>query len=193
MVGRFVSRPKPGRIRENADGEVIFRGSEGLWLTLAGVAVLVGVMAIWLVISTIASQGVGASVTPILVGLGISAFLLLGAWFARGQRREVVLDGNGVTVRTREGRVTHHLAWEQVTRIESRFLPSHPLQPGIMLHCVDGTSHFIDPLQVYDTSTLVFEAERRKKIADEAARAARLMEHRSVGDTDPGEAVNAET
>ena len=49
-----------------------------------------------------------------------------------------------------------------------------------MLHCADGTSHFIDPLQVHDTGTLVFEAQRRKKLADDAARAANLMGQRNV-------------
>ena len=43
------------------------------------------------------------------------------------------------------------------------------------LFYADGTSHFIDPLQVHDTSTLVFEAQRRKKLADDAIRAANLV------------------
>jgi hypothetical protein len=175
MVGRFLAKPKPGRIEENAAGEVIFRGSEGLWMTLVGVAGLVGVMAIWVVISTIASDGFGASVVPFLIGVGVSLFLLLGAWFARSQRREVVVDVIGLTVRTREGRVKTHLPWAQITKIEPRPLPSHPTQPAIMLHCNDGTSHFIDPLQVHDTSTLVFEAQRRKKLADDTIRAANLV------------------
>jgi hypothetical protein len=180
MVGRFMAKPKPGRVEENAAGEVIFRGSEGLWKTLLGVAALVGLMAIWVVVGTIASDGFGASVVPFLIGVGVCLFLLLGAWFARGQRREVVVDGSGLTVRTREGQVKTRLPWAQITRIEPRPLPSHPTQPAIMLHCADGTSHFIDPLQVHDTGTLVFEAQRRKKLADDAARAANLMGQKNV-------------
>ena len=184
MVGRFLAKPKPGRIEENAAGEVIFRGSEGLWMTLVGVAALVGAMAIWVVISTIASDGFGASVVPFLIGVGVSLFLLLGAWFARSQRREVVVDGGGLTVRTREGRVKTHLPWAQITKIEPRPLPGHPTQPAIMLHCTDGTSHFIDPLQVHDTSTLAFEAQRRKKLADDTLRAANLMAQNAARDAE---------
>jgi hypothetical protein len=170
MVGRFLAKPKPGRIKENADGEVIFRGSEGLWGTLVAVAALVGVLAIWVAVSTIASGRGGESVAPFLVGVGVCLFLLLGAWFARTQRREVVVDAEGLRVRTRDGQVKQRVTWAEVSRIESRFLPSHPTQPGVVVHCVDGSSHFIDPLQVYDTSTLVYEAQRRKKLADDAIR-----------------------
>jgi hypothetical protein len=175
MVGRFLAKPKPGRVQENAAGEVIFRGSEGLWMTLVAVAGVIGMLALWVLIGSIGSAGVDQSLAPVLVGLGVSVFLLLGAWFARTQRREVVVDADGLKVRTREGQVKQEVTWGQVSRIESRFLPSHPTQPGVMLHCVDGSSHFIDPLQVYDTSTLVYEAQRRKKLAEEAARAANIQ------------------
>jgi hypothetical protein len=131
-------------------------------------------------------------VVPFLIGVGVSVFLLLGAWFARGQRREVMVDTTGLTVRTREGQVKQHVTWAQITKIESRFLPSHPTQPAIVVHCTDGTSQFIDPLQVHDTSTLVYEAQRRKKLAAEAARAANLKGHRPPAEAEPGEAANAE-
>lgn len=191
MVGRFLAKPKVGRVEENAAGEVIFKGSEGLWLTLIGVAGLVGVMAIWVVISTTVSDGFGAGVAPFLIGVGVSLFLVLGAWFARTQRREVVIDGVGLTVRTREGKIKTHLPWGQISKIEPRPLPSHPTQPAIMLHCKDGTSHFIDPLQVHDTNTLVFEAQRRKKLADDAARAANLIAQSRTSGADEGEARGA--
>lgn len=191
MVGRYLWRPKPERITENAAGEVIFRGSEGLWLTLVGVAALVGVMAIWFIVSTSASEGVGPNMLQFLIGAALSILMLLGAWFARNQRREVVVDGTGLTVRTRERQVKRHVAWEQLTRIESRFLPSHPTQPAIMLHCADGTTQFIDPLQVHDTSTLLYEAQRRKKNFDDAAQAAKLMERQSAKGADTGGGTKA--
>jgi hypothetical protein len=187
MVGRFAAKPKRRRVRENAAGEVIFRGSEGLWLTLVGVAALVALMTAWVLISTVASEGAGAAIGPLLIGGGLSALLLLGAWFARAQRREVVVDGGGLTVRTREGVVKLHLDWAQVVKIESRPMPSHPTQPAVVLHCADGTSHFIDPLQVHDTGTLLGEAQRRKKLADDAARVANLQGTRPGPDV-PGDA-----
>ena len=175
MVGRFFAKPKPGRIKENEAGEVVFRGSEGLWLMLVGVTVLIALLTLWVIIASLAAGDAGEVVGPLLISGGLCTFLLLGAWFARAQRREIVVDSAGLTVRTREGRTKTQLTWAQLARIESRFLPSHPTQPAVVFHCTDGTSHFIDPLQVHDTSTLVWEAQRRKKIVDDAAHAARLQ------------------
>ena len=180
MVGRFLAKPKPGRIKENEAGEVIFRGSEGLWMMLVGVAALVAALSLWVVIGSLVAGDAGEIGWPILIGGGVCAFLLLGAWFARTQRREIVVGSDGLTMRTREGQEKLRLTWSQIVRIESRFLPSHPTQPAIMFHCADGTSHFIDPLQVHDTSTLIWEAQRRKKVADDAARAATLQGRRSA-------------
>lgn len=172
MVGRFAGGPKGRPVAANAAGEVVFRGSDGLWLTLAVVAALVAGMTAWLVISTAAEGGgIGWS---LLIGGGLALFLALGAWFARGQRREVVVDGGGLAVRTREGAVKVRLAWAEVARIESRPMPGSPTRPAVLFHLADGTSHFIDPLQVHDTASLLAESQRRKKQADDAARAAGL-------------------
>ena len=189
MVGRFIARPKPGRIKENEEGQVLFRGSEGLWLILIGVAALILIMTIWVVVNSIVTADTGEIPGALIIGGGLCLFLLLGSWFARSQRREIVVDAEGLIMRTREGKEKLRLTWAQIVRIESRFLPSHPTQPAIMFHCADGTSHFIDPLQVYDTSTLIWESERRKKIADETTRAANLQTSRRAGP--PGKADSA--
>ena len=180
MVGRLIHKPKPGKIKENESGEVIFRGSEGLWLVLVGVTGLIVALTLWVIIASLASGETDEIGGPLLVGGGVSAVLLLGAWFARTQRREIVVTTDGLLMRTREGQEKLRLTWAQLGRIESRFLPSHPTQPAIVFHCVDGTSHFIDPLQVHDTSTLLWEAQRRKKIADDTAAAAKLQAKRNA-------------
>ena len=180
MVGRLIHKPKPGNIKENESGEVVFRGSEGLWMVLVGVTGLIVVLTLWVIIASFASGETDEIGGPLLVGGAVSVVLLLGAWFARTQRREIVVSADGLIVRTREGQVKLRLTWAQIARIESRFLPSHPTQPAIMFHCVDGTSHFIDPLQVHDTSTLIWEAQRRKRIADDTAAAAKLQAKRDA-------------
>ena len=172
MVGRFTAKPKQGKTEENATGEVIFRGSENLWITLSVIAALVALLTAWVVLSTLPGEGTGAVGGPLLIGGGLIAVLLLGVWFARTQRREVVVDGDGLALRTREGQEKFRLVWTQVSRIETRTLPSNPTRPAIVIHCADGTAHFIDPVQVHDTRALLGEVQRRKKNADDAARAA---------------------
>jgi len=172
MVGRFTAKSKRGTTQEDSTSEVVFRGSDSLWLTLAVIAALVLLLTAWVVLSTLPGEGFGAVVAPLLIGGGLSVVLLLGVWFARTQRREVVVDSAGLKLRTREGGVKVELAWPQVIRIETRTLPSNPTRPAIVLHCADGTAHFIDPVQVHDTRALLGEVQRRKKNADDAARAA---------------------
>ncbi len=172
MVGRFTPKPKQTQNRENAAGEVIFRGSENLWVTLAVLAVLVALLTVWVVISTLPGEGFDAVAAPLLIGGGLSVIMALGVWFARTQRREVVVDSAGLRLRTREGQVKVQIAWSEVVRIETRTLPSSPTRPAIILHCIDGSAHFIDPVQVHDTKALLGEVQRRKKQIDEALRAA---------------------
>jgi len=169
MVGRFTAKPKQGQRQENTEGEVIFRGSESLWQTLSVITVLVALLTAWVVLSTSPGEGFGGA---LLIGGGLCVVLLLGVWFARTQRREVVVDSAGFALRTREGQMKVQIAWAQVVRIETRTLPTNPTRPAIVLHCTDGTAHFIDPVQVHDTRALLGEMQRRKKHADEATRAA---------------------
>lgn len=183
MFGRFTAKPKQGKSQESAAGEVIFRGSDGLWLILAVVGTLVAILTAWVVLSTLPGEGFGAVVAPLLVGGGLSTVLLLGVWFARTQRREVVVDSAGLKLRTREGQVKVQLVWGQIVRIETRTLPSNPTRPAIVLHCADGTAHFIDPVQVHDTRALLGEVQRRKKHADDAPRAATPSSLRSPATT----------
>lgn len=152
------------------DDAVTFQGSNGLWIMLAVLAVLGVVMTLWVAIASISSDGVGALLGIVLKGgMGV-ALLALGAWFSARQRREVVLDGSGVTIRDGSGNVRAQLAWTEIDGIEERRLPSQPLHPAIILHRADGNALMIDPQQVRDTGALAREAQRRWKAVTENSR-----------------------
>lgn len=152
MVAKQESKPT------SSGEQLVFRGSDGLWITLTVLAVLVGVLVLWAFVSA-------PSLATLLVGGVFAALLAAGAWFSARQRREVVLDREGLLVRTSTGQERLRLAWSTVTRVESRQLPSMPFQPAVVFHCVDDTSLLLDPQQVRETGRLVREAERLRQNA----------------------------
>jgi hypothetical protein len=142
---------------------VIFRGSNGLWIMLTVLAALVLLLTLWIAIASLASDGAGALPGILLKGGVVVALLALAAWFSARQRREVVLDSAGVTVRAGDGSVRAQVAWPEIARIEERRMPSQPLHPAVILHRFNGTALLIDPQQVRDTGALAREAQRRHK------------------------------
>ena len=138
---------------------LVFRGQNGLWITLTVLAGVIGLLT--LVVAGTSLDDGAATVFGIVVKGGlVSAVLLLGARFAARQRREVVLDSAGITIREPDGKTRHQLGWEEITQVESRTLPSQPLRPAVLLHRTNGTVLLIDPQQVRDTSKLASEAAR---------------------------------
>lgn len=158
---------RPGQAAARGKGaagdedEIVFRGSNGLWITLAVLAALAALLTLWIAASGAASAGAGTALRALAIGGAFVALLALGAWFMARQRREVALDAEGVTIRAADGTVRARRAWAEIERIEERPLPSQPLQPAVVLHDRDGTALLIDPQQVRDTGTLYREARLR--------------------------------
>ena len=140
---------------------IVFRGSNGVWITLTVIAVLALGMTLWIAIASVSSDGPGALPGILLKGGVVVVLLALGAWFMARQRREVVLDSAGVTIRAGDGSVRASIPWAELDGIEERRLPSQPLQPAVILHRADGSALLIDPQQVRDTGTLAREVQRR--------------------------------
>lgn len=140
---------------------VVFRGSDGLWLTLAALAVLAVPLTLWVAASAWQSDGPGAVVGPLVIGGIIAVLLALGARFAWRERREITLDAAGITVRAGDGSERARIPWGEVIGFEERRLPTQPLRPAIMIHRADGTALLIDPQQVRDTGALMREARQR--------------------------------
>jgi hypothetical protein len=145
------------------EGAVIFRGSNGLWIMLTVLAGFVLVLTLWIAVASFGSDGFGAVPGILLKGGAGVALLGLGAWFSARQRREVVLDSTGVTVRASDGSVREQIAWPEIVKVEERRMPSQPLHPAVILHRYNGTALLIDPQQVRDTGALAREAQRRHK------------------------------
>lgn len=142
-----------------AGDTLVFHGSNSLWITLAVLGVLVIPATIW----------VAGGARSLLIGAGISILFALGAWFSWRQRREVVIDDSGITIRAGDGTVKTQIPWPELTRIEERRIPSQPLQSAILLHRVDGSALLIDPQQVRDTGTMVREIRRHRNYTGSSA------------------------
>lgn len=142
-----------------ASDTLVFRGHNGLWITLLVLAGIIGLLTL-VVAATSLDDGAGSVLGILVKGGGLIALLALGAWFAARQRREVVLDSDGVTIREPGGKIRHELGWEEITQVESRTLPSQPFRPAVLLHRTNGTVLLIDPQQVRETSKLASEAAR---------------------------------
>lgn len=154
-----MSESRPAR---SGDGDVVvFGGSDSLWISLAALAVLALPLTIWVAVSGWQSDGLGAIVGPLVIG-GIIALLLgCGARFAWRERREVILDAAGITIRAGDGRERARVPWAEIVSFEERRLPTQPLRPALMIHRLDGTALLIDPQQVRDTGALAREARQR--------------------------------
>ncbi|CAA9567575.1 MAG: hypothetical protein AVDCRST_MAG18-1623 [uncultured Thermomicrobiales bacterium] len=149
-----------GERADTAGEPLVFPGSNGLWVTLAILAALAIPATLWIAGGALSGEGIGAAGRSLLVGGGVTALFALGAWFAWRQRREVVLDNVGVTIRAGDGSARAHIPWAELTGVEERRIPSQPLQPALLLHRADGSALLIDPQQVRDTGVLVREIRR---------------------------------
>ena len=154
--GRATTDPR----NDAGNNTLVFHGSNSLWITLAVLAALTITATLWLSGGTLASDGAGAATRSFLIGGGVAVLFALGAWFSWRQRREVVIDDSGVTIRAGDGTVKTHIPWAELTGIEERRIPSQPLQSAILLQRIDGTALLIDPQQVRDTTTMVREIRR---------------------------------
>lgn len=144
--------PTPDHKVDATSNALVFHGSNSLWITLAALAVLTIPATLWVAVGT----------RSFLIGGGIAILFALGAWFSWRQRREVVIDDSGVTIRSGDGAVKAHIPWPELTGIEERRIPSQPLQSAILLHRVDGSALLIDPQQVRDTTTMVREIRHHR-------------------------------
>lgn len=138
---------------------LIFRGSNGLWITLAALAALAIPATLWIAGGTLGEDG-GITTRTVLIGAGVTLLFALGAWFAWRERREVVLDDSGITIRSGDGRARSQIPWANLIHVEERRIPSQPMQSALLLHRDDGSALLIDPQQVRDTSVLVREIRR---------------------------------
>lgn len=152
-------------------GALVFPGRNGLWLTLAALAGAGLALTLFTLVADLTRGATDGTLRVLLTGGGLSALLGLGAWFAAGQRREVVLDEAGLTVRAPGGRVRAAIPWAEVGAIESRPLPSQRLHPAVFITRLDGTAVMIDPQQVGNTEALAREARRLHANAGRNARA----------------------
>jgi hypothetical protein len=159
-VSNGRATPKTGD--DAASDTLVFPGSNSLWITLAIFAVLAIPATLWVAWGTVASDGAGAATRSFLVGCGVAVLFALGAWFSWRQRREVVIDDSGVTIRAGDGVVKAHIPWPELIGVEERRIPSQPLQSAILLQRADGTALLIDPQQVRDTATMVREIRRHR-------------------------------
>lgn len=147
--------------QSGAAGEpLIFRGSNSLWISLAVLAALAIPATLWIAGGTFGEDGGGAATRTLLIGAAVALLFALGAWFAWRERREVVLDDTGITIRTGDGRARSQIPWANLIDVEERRIPSQPLQSALLLHRDDGTALLIDPQQVRDTSVLIREIRR---------------------------------
>ncbi len=154
------AKSTPDNKDDMASNTLVFHGSNSLWITLAVLGVLAIPATLWVAGGTLASDGASAATRSFLVGGGVVVLFALGAWFSWRQRREVVIDDSGVTIRAGDGTVKTHIPWAELTGIEERRIPSQPLQSAVLLQRVDGTALLIDPQQVRDTATMVREIRR---------------------------------
>lgn len=168
----MAARPGTG------DDPITFQGSNGLWITLAILAALILVMTIWIAVGSVVNDGTAALPGILLKGGAGAALLALGAWFMARERREVILDGAGVTIRAGDGSVRASVPWQEIDGIEERRLPSQPLQPAVILHRADGSALMIDPQQVRDTGALAREAARRLAQTEGGKRQAEFLKQR---------------
>lgn len=151
MAGR-----QRGQEQARAAGEpLVFGGSNGLWITLAVLAVLAIPATLWIAGGALGEGDGGAATRALLIGAAIALLFALGAWFAWRERREVLLDDGGITIRSGDGRARAQIPWAELTDVEERRIPSQPLQSALLLHRDDGSALLIDPQQVRDTGLLV--------------------------------------
>lgn len=154
---------KTGAVPNNNTGTagdtLVFHGSNSLWISLTIFAILTIPATLW----------VGSGARSLLIGAGVSILFALGAWFSWRQRREVVIDDSGITIRAGDGTVKAQIPWPDLTRIEERRIPSQPLQSALLLHRVDGSALLIDPQQVRDTGTMVREIRRHRNYTGSSA------------------------
>lgn len=146
--------------RESSEGRIVFPGQNGLWVTLAALAGVALALALFTLVADLARGTTDGTLRALLTGGGLAALLGLGAWYAAGQRREVVLDPEGLTVRAPNGKVRAVIPWREIGAIESRPLPSQRLRPAVFITRLDGTALMIDPQQVGNTEALAREARR---------------------------------
>ena len=154
-------------------GPLIFGGSNGLWIALAVLAALALPAALWIAGGSLGEGDGGAATRSLLIGGGIALLFALGAWFAWRERREVLLDDSGITVRSGDGRARAHIPWAELIDVEERRIPSQPLQAALLLHRVDGSALLIDPQQVHNTSVLVREIRNHRAYAGDRTRGRR--------------------
>lgn len=152
------------------DKELVFHGSNGLWITLVVLAVAALALTSFVVVSDLIMGNTNGTLRALVTGGGLAALLGLGAWFIATQRREVVLDEEGITIRTPGGVVRTAVPWTEVRAIDARPLPSQRMSPAVFIARLDGTSLLIDPQQVSNTGTLAREARRLHESATRRAR-----------------------
>ncbi|MDP9374438.1 MAG: hypothetical protein M3Q65_18710 [Chloroflexota bacterium] len=149
----MATGPRPG-------DAVVFGAQNGLWLTLAALAAAAAVLTLVIAGADAAGNGPGAATGTVLWGGGATGLLALGAWFSARQRREVVLDREGITVQGVDGKVYTRLPWSEVRGIETRRLANQPTRPLVLVRRHDNRTLLIDPQQVRDTAALEREARR---------------------------------
>lgn len=153
----------------SAEKELVFHGHNGLWITLAVLAALGTALTLFTLAADLIGGTTDGTVAALVTGGGLSLLLGLGAWFAAGQRREVALDEEGLTVRAPGGAVRTRVRWDEVAAIETRPMPSQRLRLAIFINRRDGTAVLIDPQQVGDTEMLAREARRLHQNASRRA------------------------
>lgn len=157
------TRATPDTKVDAASNALVFHGSNSLWITLAVLGVLAIPATLWVAGGTLADDGAVAATRSFLVGGGVALLFALGAWFSWRQRREVVIDDGGVTIRAGDGTIKTHIPWAQLIGIEERRIPSQPLQSAVLLQRIDGTALLIDPQQVRDTAVMVREIRSHRE------------------------------
>lgn len=158
MAGQQRGQEQPGA----TGGPLIFGGSNGLWIALAALAALAIPATFWIAGGSLGEGDGGTATRSLLIGAAIALLFALGAWFAWRERREVLLDDSGITIRSGDGRTRAHIPWAELIDVEERRIPSQPLQSALLLHRVDGSALLIDPQQVRDTSVLVREIRNHR-------------------------------
>lgn len=149
-----MTRP-PIELTENTEHTpVVFRGSNGLWLMLAVLGTVGLLVTLALGVPPLFSDEATLSLKPLLLGAAFTALCILGAVFAWGQRRDLIIDEAGVTIRSSTGTLREQIPWGELDAVEERRMPSQPMQVSLLLHRNNGTALLIDPQQVSNTGTI---------------------------------------